>query len=359
MGKKGAIIFTVSEVTDREVWNHSLRTLPTAHILQSWQWGEFKQATGGWRPLRLAFRRGDDILAMASIAIRRMGPLQVMYVAKGPALDYADGDVFEAVIGELERRAKRMGTVWLKIDPDVAQATGLPGSADDQPNVLGEAIRERLSERGWRFSDAQVQFRNTFLVDLTRSEDELLMAMSGNTRRKARIAEKRGITVRTAGENDLPMLFELYRVTAERDRFLIRDLQYYRRAWAAFMRAGLAQALIAEYEGVAIAHVILFHFGRKCWYFYGASSNDERARMPNYLLQWEAIKWAKARGYASYDMWGAPDVFDENDSMWGVYQFKRGFRGQLTRHIGAWDYAPYPPLYRAYNAIAPRLMTHI
>ena len=330
-----------------------------AHILQSWQWGEFKLATGGWRPLRLAFRRGGDVVALASVAIRKLGPLRVMYVAKGPALDYADSEVFEEVIGELERRAKRMGAVWLKIDPDVALATGLPESADDLPNVLGESVRERLSDRGWRFSEAQAQFRNTFLVDLRRSEDELLMAMSGNTRRKVRIAEKRGIAIRLAEENDLPILFELYRVTAERDNFLIRDMQYYRRAWQDFMRAGLAQALIAEFEGAAIAHVILFHFGRKCWYFYGASSNEERGRMPNYLLQWEAIKWAKARGYAEYDMWGAPDVFDENDSMWGVYQFKRGFRGQLTRHIGAWDYVPYPPLYWAYNAIAPRLLRRI
>ena len=330
-----------------------------AHILQSWQWGEFKLATGGWRPLRLAFRRGGGVVAMASVAIRKLGPLRVMYVAKGPALDYADSEVFEEVIGELERRAKRMGAVWLKIDPDVALATGLPESADDLPNVLGESVRERLSDRGWRFSAAQVQFRNTFLVDLRRSEDELLMAMSGNTRRKVRIAEKRGIAIRLAEENDLPILFELYRVTAERDNFLIRDMQYYRRAWQDFMRAGLAQALIAEFEGAAIAHVILFHFGRKCWYFYGASSNEERGRMPNYLLQWEAIKWAKARGYAEYDMWGAPDVFNATDSMWGVYQFKRGFRGQLTRHIGAWDYVPYPPLYRAYNAIAPRLLRRI
>ena len=141
--------------------------------MQSWEWGEFKLATGGWRPLRLAFRRGSEIVAMASVAIRKMGPLRVMYVAKGPALDYADGDLFEAVIRELERRARQMGTVWLKIDPDVALATGLPGSEDDRPNALGASIRERLSERGWRFSASQVQFRNTFLVDLSRSEDEL------------------------------------------------------------------------------------------------------------------------------------------------------------------------------------------
>ena len=330
--------------------------MPLAHVLQTWEWGEFKLATGGWRPLRLAFHRGGQVVALASIAIRKMGPLQVMYVGKGPVMDYANTALFDSVIDELERLCKRKGVVWVKIDPDVILATGLPGSDDEQKDETGKRITDRLRARGWRFSDSQVQFRNTLRIDLGLSEDEILMTMSGNTRRKIRSASKKGVSVRTADEGDLAALYRLYQVTAERDGFLIRPFEYYERAWQAFMQDGLAQALIAEYDGQAIAHVILFHFGKKCWYFYGASTNSERQRMPNYLLQWEAIKWAKAQGYAEYDMWGAPDVFDESDSIWGVYQFKRGFRGKLVRHIGAWDYLPRPWLYRVYKIVLPRLM---
>ena len=122
------------------------------------------------------------------------------------------------------------------------------------------------------------------------------------------------------------------------------------------MEAGLAQPLIAEHDGKPIAHVILFHFGRKCWYFYGASANEHRDKMPNYLLQWEAMRWAKARGYSLYDMWGAPDEFNEGDGMWGVYQFKRGFHGTVVRHVGAWDYAPNAFMYRAYTQFLPRVL---
>jgi peptidoglycan pentaglycine glycine transferase (the first glycine) len=121
------------------------------------------------------------------------------------------------------------------------------------------------------------------------------------------------------------------------------------------MQAGLAHALIAEYENRPIAHVILFHFGQTCWYFYGASANTERERMPNYMLQWESMRWAKAQGYTVYDFWGAPNVFTEEDRMWGVYEFKRGFRGTVTRFIGAWDYAPSGLLYRAYTELFPRV----
>ncbi len=292
---------------------------------------------------------------MASAAVRQRGPLKVMYVSKGPALDYADVDLFDEVIAELEGRARRQRAIWLKIDPDVIQGTGLPDSEEDRPKAIGTAIIAGLKRRGWRFSDSQAQFRNTISIDLTQADDDILMAMSGNTRRKIRAAYKKGVAVRAAGLDDLPTLYRLYQVTSQRDRFLIRPFDYYRRVWQEFMRAGLAHALIAEYEGKAIAQLILFHFGRKCWYFYGASSNEERHRMPNYALQWEAIQWAKSQGYAIYDMWGAPDVFNVTDSLWGVYQFKRGFRGRVIRHIGAWDYAPRPWLYRAYAEIMPRL----
>ena len=346
----------VYEVDERERWNESLRRLPGAHVLQTWEWGEFKRVTGGWQPQRLAFERGGQVVAQASLATKTLGPLRVMVVSKGPALDYADGDLVGAVLAELERRASRLGVVWLKIDPDVIAATGLPGSADDQSAETGQATMAQLRARDWRFSDSQVQFRNTLCIDLRRSEDELLAAMSGNTRRKIRVAAKKGVTIRPAAAEDLPRLYQLYQVTGRRDGFLIRPFEYYQQAWRAFMEAGLAHALIAEYREVAIAQVILFHFGSKCWYFYGASANEERGRMPNYALQWAAIRWAKAQGYTTYDMWGAPDSFDESDSLWGVYQFKRGFRGLLTRHIGAWDFASSPLLYYTYEQLAPRLL---
>ncbi|MEO8608301.1 MAG: peptidoglycan bridge formation glycyltransferase FemA/FemB family protein [Chloroflexota bacterium] len=349
-------MFTVETITQRDTWNNQLRALPYAHILQSWEWGEFKRATTGWEPLRLAFKRGDQIVAMASVGIRRVGPLKVMYVSKGPALAYEDVSLAAEVLDHLQILARKQAAIWLKIDPDVLVATGVPGEADDSPDTTGQAVLQTLKTRGWHFSDDQVQFRNTICIDLTPSEDDLLAAMSQNTRRKVRTAEKKGVTVRAGTPADLTILYDLYRTTGERDHFLIRPPGYYELAWRSFMEAGLAQALIAEFEGQPIAHVILLHFGHKCWYFYGASANAERDRMPNYLLQWEAMRWAKKQGYAVYDMWGAPDDFNESDSMWGVYEFKRGFRGTVTRHIGAWDYAPYPALYTAYSQLWPRVL---
>jgi peptidoglycan pentaglycine glycine transferase (the first glycine) len=337
-------------------WNALLRPLPYAHILQTWEWGEFKHATTGWQPQRLAFYHGDALVALVSVGVRSVGPLKVMYAPKGPVFANDNLNLWQAVIAELEAWARRRGAIWLKLDPDVIVGTGVPGEDDAQDEPRSMALAGVLRERGWRFSADQVQFRNTILLDLTQSEDALLAAMSQNTRRKVRIAEREGVRIRPGTLDDLPTLYDLYRVTGERDEFLIRPFEYYGEAWRRFIEAGLAQPLIAEVGGTAVAHVILFHFGHKCWYFYGASSNEARDKMPNYLLQWEAMRWAKAQGYTVYDMWGAPNEFIESDPLWGVYNFKRGFRGVVARHIGAWDYPPFPPLYRAYTELMPRIM---
>ncbi|MCU0477098.1 MAG: peptidoglycan bridge formation glycyltransferase FemA/FemB family protein, partial [Anaerolineae bacterium] len=181
------------------------------------------------------------------------------------------------------------------------------------------------------------------------------MRLSQNTRRKVRVAEREGVTVRAATEADLPQLYALYAETGARDGFLIRPRAYYERAWRDFMQQGLCHPLVAEVEGQMVAHVVLYRFGATCWYFYGASRDLHRDKMPNYLLQWEAMRWAKRQGCTRYDLWGAPDVFDDTDRMWGVYQFKRGFRATVVRTLGAWDYAPNPLLYRLFTEALPRV----
>jgi peptidoglycan pentaglycine glycine transferase (the first glycine) len=96
----------------------------------------------------------------------------------------------------------------------------------------------------------------------------------------------------------------------------------------------------------------------RAYYFYGASANEERERMPTYLLQWEAIRWARAHGCIEYDLWGVPDADEEtleanfthlSEGLWGVYRFKRGFGGELRRSPGAWDRVYQPVMYAFYK----------
>jgi len=330
-------------ITSPEIWNIALASLPLAHVLQTWEWGQFK-SRHGWTPCYLMWN--DDAgqaRAAALVLRRRLGrlPLCVMYVPKGPAMDYADAPLVRQVLGDLGRFACQSHAIFIKIDPDL------------NPHPLPFSPKGR---REWIESSGQIQFRNTMEIDLRKSEDELLVAMHQKTRYNIRLAQKRGVTVRSGTLSDLELLYAMYDETARRDQFIIRPLDYYGDAWGSFIEAGLAQPLIAEFENAPIAALILFHFAGRAYYFYGMSRDLHRNLMAPHLLQWEAMRWARAQGCTVYDMWGAPDTLDESDPMWGVYHFKQGFGGQFVQHIGAWDYPASRPLYWLYTTAMPRVL---
>jgi lipid II:glycine glycyltransferase (peptidoglycan interpeptide bridge formation enzyme) len=179
--------------------------------------------------------------------------------------------------------------------------------------------------------------------------------MKQKTRYNIRLAEKKGVTVRPW--DDLPAFHRMMLVTGGRDGFGVHSLEYYRRAYALFHPAGMAELLVAEYEGKPLAALMVFARGRRAWYIYGASNDEERNRMPAYLLQWEAMRWARSKGAQEYDLWGVPDEDEEtleahfterNDGLWGVYRFKRGFGGELKRAAQAIDRIYNPILYKLY-----------
>ena len=172
-------------------------------------------------------------------------------------------------------------------------------------------------------------------------------------------ADRKGIEIKYGTPDDFPTIAQMYQETAQRDGFAIRPIEYYLDAWRSFHDANMAQPILAEYQGKPIAAVILIKFDKAVTYMYGASTNEERNRMPTYLLQWEAIRWAKAQGAEIYDMWGAPSQFDETDQLWGVWRFKKGFNGQVVQHIGAWDYVNKPFWYWLYTNALPKYTEYL
>lgn len=347
-------------IHNRETWDRTLASLPTAHVLQSWDWGEFKNRWG-WEARRLWwFKEAEtsEVLPVAAAQILRRSiprtPWSFLYVTKGPALDYTDPALVAQVLADLETYARQNQALFIKIDPDVPRHYGEP-----QPNqpfeAQGQIMLELLAQCGWRFSPEQIQFRNTVTVNLAAEPADLLAAMKTKWRYNISLAERRGVTVRSGGVDDIPLFYRMYAETAARDGFLIRPEAYYRDVWQQFLGAGRADMLLAVVEGEIVAGLILFIFGRAAWYMYGASTGRQRQLMPNHLLQWAAMCRARERGCTLYDMWGAPDVFNETDRMWGVYRFKTGFGGQVVQGLGAFDYPVNRPLYWVFTAALPQL----
>jgi peptidoglycan pentaglycine glycine transferase (the first glycine) len=366
---------------ESKVWNSLISILPTPHFLQTYEWGQVK-AKYGWSPLYAvwdadgSWKVESDLnllstfqspVAAALILKRQIlnhgfaARLSILYTSKGPLLDWANHSLRNRVLNDLQSFAKKQGAIFLKMDPDVVLGTGVLQGEEAVIDIGGQAVMSELKHRGWGYSSDQIQFKNTVLIDLSPSEEEMLARMKQKTRYNIRLAEKKGVILRVGTQRDLDMLYKMYAETSMRDGFVIRAEDYYKTVWGTFMHSAIsdqpsAEPLIAEVDGEPVAAIFVFYFAGRAYYVYGMSRSTHREKMPTYLLQWEAIKRARSKGCAVYDLWGAPDVFDESDSMWGVYRFKEGLGGNVVRTLGAWDFAPNPFWYKWYSEIIPRVL---
>ena len=306
-------------------WNRFLSQHPDAHLLQTGEWGELKSAFG-WKPVRVI--SGDFGV---QILFRKL-PLgfTVGYIPKS--------DPTLLLWQEVDSACKQNRAIFVKLEPD---AWG-----DAQPDTWNLKLET---------SPHNIQPPRTIIVDIRGTEEEILARMKQKTRYNIRLAEKKGVTVRAW--NDIESFHKMMLVTGGRDGFGVHSLEYYKRAYELLQPKGLGEILVAEYEGKPLAALFAACNGKRTYYLYGASTDEERNRMPTYLLQWEAMKWARARGCEEYDLWGVPDEDEltleaqfesRHDGLWGVYRFKRGFGGELKRAAQAMDRVYNPLLYWAY-----------
>jgi lipid II:glycine glycyltransferase (peptidoglycan interpeptide bridge formation enzyme) len=363
---------------ENKTWNTLISKLPNPHFLQTYEWGQVK-ARYGWAPLYAIWNADgrwkvendpnqlstvNSPVAAALILKRQIirngfaARLSILYAPKGPLMDWSNKALRHRVLNDLQALAKKQGAIFLKMDPDIVLGTGAPQSEDDFIDNDGQAVTSELKGRGWGYSSDQIQFKNTVLVDLTSTEGEILARMKQKTRYNIRLAGKKGVVLRIGTQEDFGMLYKMYAETSVRDGFVIRDEGYYQMVWKLFMgsQEPTCEPLIAEVDGEPVAAIFVFYFAGRAYYVYGMSRDAHREKMPTYLLQWEAIRAARAKGCNVYDLWGAPDVFNESDSMWGVYRFKEGLGGKVVRTLGAWDFAPNPFWYKLYSEIIPRLL---
>jgi lipid II:glycine glycyltransferase (peptidoglycan interpeptide bridge formation enzyme) len=320
-------------------WKEFIAAIPQAHILQSPAWGKLKSVYG-WEPVWII--NGE---IGAQILLQRI-PLgyRIGYIARGPlsqtGVPYLSSQWIDFQ-DELDQICHERKVVFLKIEPDIWE------SIDQQP------------PKGYRVSPHSIQPPRSILVDLGGTEDQILQRMKSKTRYNIRLAAKKGISVKKL--DDVNVFYELLANTSDRAEFGIHTLEYYQDVYNLFKSDGHTQLFLAEFEGEPLASIMVFVYGRRSWYFYGASSDSHREKMPTYLIQWEAMRWAKEHGCESYDLWGVPDenleTLEENftnrsDDLWGVYRFKRGFGGDLVRTHGPWDKVYSPLLYRLYVLMA-------
>ncbi len=363
-----------------------------ASLLQSWRWGELKEASG-WSPLRLALhgtsvgavrepplptvapnqptlpnangstgRYQGEPLICAQVLFRAVPrlplPVSIAYVPRGPVyFPGSQGAAVECVFWKrVHSEARKRGAIFLKVEPNIA--------LNDEANKA--VVDRKMLALGFQPS-ARLQPARTIVLDIDKSEDDLLKAMRPKTRYNLRLAGRRGVQVRRADSlSDLRTFYSLLEVTGQRDEFGIHTFPYYEKLWRIFGLEGnnSVAVLLADHpddsERIAgpIAGLLALRFGREAIYMYGASADRGREHMPNYLLQWEAIRWARENGCSVYDFWGIPDAPSDEDGegevspinarsgLRGVYWFKKSFGGREVEYPGAYDYVYNPLLYK-------------
>jgi lipid II:glycine glycyltransferase (peptidoglycan interpeptide bridge formation enzyme) len=318
-------------------WDELLQSYPDAHLLQTSSWAAFKQAFG-WSAVRV---RAEH--CAAQILLRRLPlGLSIAYLPKGPL-----GTQWQELWPQVDALCRQHHAIFLQVEPDLFEPL---------PNEV-----RTLWLAGFTPEEHTVQPRRTIIVDLTQDEDQLLAAMKQKTRYNIRLAQRHGVQVLTSA--DLEGFYRMMQTTAQRDGFALHSADYYRRAFSIFEPQGRAVLLEAVLDQKPLAYLMAFLQHERAWYFYGASDDENRNLMPTYLLQWEAMRWAKANGAKTYDLWGIPDedeaVLEEqfssrSNGLWGVYRFKRGFGGQVMRSAPAFIRVYNPLLYRAYKIMQSR-----
>ena len=318
-------------------WQQTLSRFSNAHILQLAGWGKLKSHFG-WKPFWVANSK-----AAAQVLFRKL-PLNfsIAYLPKGPM-----GRDWQELWPEIDQLCRKQHAILLQVEPDIFEES--------------EFATESDWLAGFKVETDTIQPRRTSLVDLTQTEEEILAAMKQKTRYNIRLAEKKGVTVQLS--NDLANFHRVSQVTAERDGFFVHSQAYYQKVFDYFTEGEHAALFEARLDSQALAYLMLFINGERAWYFYGASDDAYRNLMPAYLLQWEAMRYAKARGAKVYDLWGVPDEDEEklesdfmnrSDGLWGVYRFKRGFNGRIARSLPAYIKVYKPLFYKLYQAYRNR-----
>lgn len=282
------------------------------HLLQSPNWAKFRQK---W---------GTKVISVGKARFT-VHPL--------PFLPWTVGYMPRPFTNEvnwqmLAKKAREQRCVFIKIEPN--------SDTFNPPPFLNVRESERM------FSYA------TYLINLQKSEQELLVRMQAKTRYNIKLAARKGVEVKIGHtQKMLEEFLSLYRQTATRHKFFIHPDNYYKTLFEIFKQDKKAEIITGYYKGEPLASIMVFIYNNTLFYPYGGSTNEHKEMMPFYLVMWKAILLGKKRGCRCFDLWNClpPEIENPTHPWYGFHRFKKGFNGQLICFCGAYDIIFNPFLY--------------
>ncbi|MBC9929171.1 lipid II:glycine glycyltransferase FemX [Chitinophaga qingshengii] len=348
----------------------------TAILQQTAYWSEVKRRQG-WETYAFDFKvQRQDLFAGADSAHYTASDVLVIlrqindehsiaYVPYGPEIE-PDADCQGVFLEELSESLRPLlPQKCIMIRYDLAWQSHWSGDEryfDETGSWLGppakqmQELRFNYNTRNWNLkkSNTDILPSNTIFMDLRKDDQLLLDRMKTKTRYNIQLANRKGVTVKAAGLENIDTWYDLYAQTCARNGIVQEDINYFRTVLTARANQSTSPAdvemLLAEADGIPLAAMFLVVAGNRGTYLYGASSNSHRNYMGTYLLQWEAIRRAKRKGCTEYDFFGVSPNPDPQHPLYGLYKFKNGFGGELYHRMGCWDYPLLEAPYAAYTA---------
>ncbi len=297
------------------------------NFMQSLAWPKVKN---NWGYDGVISRAKDGTIRGALLVLIQRAPVfgaSFLYAPRGPVCDFSDIGTLSDLTEGVRALAKRHNAYLFKMDPDILASDMLTIKAFQE-------LGYRYDKGGDNFETIQPRF-NYRLNTQGRTEEELLSSLTQKTRYNIRVARKHGVEVKICGKEMLDEFVRIYKTTGVRDGFNTRPKSYFERMLDAMGEN--CRLYMGFYEGQAIAGAISTQYAGKTCYVYGASDNAHRNVMPNYLVQWEMIRWALEGHCGVYDFQGVSGVLDESNPLYGLYRFKKGFNGELVELAGEFD----------------------
>ncbi|MFH1509140.1 MAG: peptidoglycan bridge formation glycyltransferase FemA/FemB family protein [bacterium] len=313
-------------------YEKQINKLAGNNLLQSFAWGEF-QVSAGQNIFRLGVE--DEGELVAAILIIKIGlPLgrSYYYIPRGP-MNFSK-DIWQLFLQELKKRGRKDKTIFVRFEPFI-ESKKLPDCFESDNQIV-------------RKSKRHTQPPVTWITDLKLSEEDLLSGMHSKTRYNIRLAEKKGVTIeKTIEEKNITDFYRLLEKTTKRGEFAGHPRSYYSKELTELAKTKNAVLYLAEYENKYIAGILVSFFGDTVTYLHGASDYEHRNIMAPFLLQWQALKEAKASGFTTYDWHGI--TLEENHAWAGITRFKQGFPGRAYEFTGTYDLILQPLWYQAYR----------
>lgn len=307
-------------------------------LLHSWQWGDFQKSLDN-RVFRLGLINGEGKLQAAALVVKHELPFEYnyLYCPRGPIINILKVEDLDSLFAEIKKIAKEEKSFLIRVDP---------------PWALGN--EKRLVDVGFRKSEYEVQPKCSLVIDITKTESELLAAMKQKTRYNISLAERKGVKVKISSEfSDIESFWELTKQTSGRDGFQPHPKEHYKKMFEILSQNGTVKLFLAEYDNKIIAVSMVSFFGKVCTYLHGASANMYREVMAPHLLQWQTIIEAKRLGYALYDFGGVNGQTFNNPKWEGLTRFKTSFAFGVPprEYIGSFDLILNPVIFATYKFV--------